>query len=224
MTTAGLHRAAPGSVPAPAARSGLAQVIAGLRLARLYLASRRVPVALALLAGLAALLWSSLYWHWNIAGGPAARDFFPLTVESGAAAVVAVTMHGPFREAERAAGRWLPWLRLGASVALTAIAFGLLTVAATAGTLSGGTLALLRNVGGMTGVGLVAAVLLGGAFGWVGPMAYLLVTEGALAHRSTTPWIWPARLPHDRGAAICAGLVIAVALLLISVRGPRESG
>jgi hypothetical protein len=224
LTAAGLHRAAPGSVPSPAARSALNQAVARLRLVRLYLTSRRVPVALALLTGLAALAWSALHWHWNIAGGAAARNFIPLTIESGAAAVIAVTTYGPFGEPERAAGRWLPWLRLGASAGLTAAAFGLLAAAATAGVLPGGALALLRNVGGLVGVGLLAAVVLGGAFGWIGPMAYLLLTEGALAHRSTTPWIWSARLPHDRGAAICAALVVAVALLLITVRGPRESG
>jgi hypothetical protein len=48
--------------------------------------------------------------------------------------------------------------------------------------------------------------------------------EGALAHRWATPWIWPTRLPHDRGGAICACLVIAAGLVLITVRGPRESG
>ena len=58
--------------------------------------------------------------------------------------------------------------------------------------------------------------------GRVGPMAYLLITEGALAHRSVTPWIWPTRPPHDRGGAICACLVIAAGLVLITIRGPRE--
>jgi hypothetical protein len=55
-------------------------------------------------------------------------------------------------------------------------------------------------------------------------MAYLLITEGALAHRSVTPWIWPKRPPHDRGGAICACLVIAAGLILITMRGPWESG
>jgi hypothetical protein len=57
----------------------------------------------------------------------------------------------------------------------------------------GGTLALLRNLGGMAGIGLLSAAIIGGAFGWTGPMAYLLITEGALAHRSVTPWVWPTR-------------------------------
>jgi len=188
----------------------------------MYLVSRRVPMGLVLLAGLGALLWSSLHWHWNIAGGPAAELFIPLTIQSGAAAVIAVTTFGPFGEAEQAAARWLPWLRLGTAVALTAAAFGALAAGAAAGGLPGGTLALLRNLGGMAGVGLLAAAAAGGAFAWVGPMAYLLITEGALAHRSVTPWIWPARPPHDRGGAICACLVIAAGLVLITIRGPRE--
>ena len=224
MTVARARRPAPGSVPLRGAGTRRDRAAAGWRLARLYLVSRRVPMALALLAGLGALLWAALYWHWNIAGGPAARKFIPLTIQSGAAAVIAVTTCGPFGEPERAAGRWLPWLRLGTAVALTALAFGALAAGATAGVLPGGTLALLRNLGGMAGVGLLCAAALGGAFGWAGPMAYLLVTEGALAHRSVTPWIWPTRPPSDRAGAICAGLVIAAGLVLITARGPRESG
>jgi hypothetical protein len=202
---------------------------------RLYLTSRRVPAALVLLTGLGALQYADLRWHWYIAGGAAARLFFPLTIETGAAAVLSVTTSGPFGEPERAGGRWLPWLRLGSAVALTAAAFGLLTAgAALAGTtwagagasalLPGGTVALLRDLGGMAGAGLLCAGAFGGASGWTGPLAYLVVAEGALAHRSSSPWVWPARPPLDRGGAICACLVIAAGLLLITVRGPRERG
>jgi hypothetical protein len=222
VTAAGLHRPAPGSAPPPGAVTRRDRTAAGWRLARLYLVSRRVPVALALLAGLGVLLWSALHWRWNIAGGAAAQLFIPLTIQAGAAAVTALTTFGPFGEPERAAGRWLPWLRLGTAVALTAVAFGTLAGAA-AGGMPGGTLALLRNLGGMVGVGLLTAAVLGGAFSWTGPMAYLLISEGGLAHRSTTPWIWATRPPHDRGGAICACLVLAAGLVLITVRGPRES-
>jgi hypothetical protein len=223
VTTTGLHRPAPGSVPPPATGTRRDRAAAGWRLAHLYLASRRVPMALALLAGLGALLWAALHWRWNISGGAAARQFIPLTIQTGAAAVIAVTTYGPFGEPERAAGRWLPWLRLGAAVALTAVAFGALAAGAAAGGMPGGTLALLRDLGGMAGIGLLAATVLGGAFSWTGPMAFLLITEGALAHRSGTPWVWPTRPPHDRGGAICACLVIGAGLVLIAVHGPRES-
>jgi len=222
MTTAGLHRPAPGSIPPPVAGTRRDRAAAGWRLARLYLVSRRVPMALSLLVGLGALQWAALHWHWNIAGGAAARLFIPLTIQSGAAAVITVTTYGPFGEPERAAGRWLPWLRLGAAVALTAVAFGALAAGAAAGGMPGGTLALLRNLGGMAGIGLLSAAVLGGAFGWIGPMAYLVISEGALAHRSATPWVWPTRPPHDLGAAICAGLVFAAGIVAITIRGGRD--
>jgi hypothetical protein len=220
MTAAGVHRPPPGAAQAPVQAR---PPIAGVRLAWLYLISRRAPVALGLLAGLGCLLWAALHWHWNIAGGPAAQELIPLVVETGAAAVIAVTTYGPFGELERATGRWLPYLRLGAAAVLTAAAVGALAAGATGGVLPGGTLAMARNVAGMTGIGLLSAAVLGGAFAWVGPMAYLLVTETTLAGAPTTPWIWPARPPHDLGGALCAYGVFAAGLAVIMLRGARDS-
>jgi hypothetical protein len=222
MTTAGMQ-----STPPVAARQAARPATSVLRLPWLYLVSRRVPAALGLIAGLGVLLWASLRWHWNVAGGPAAQEFIPLAIEAGAAAVVAVTTYGPFGEPERATGRWLPCLRLGAALALTAAAFGALAAGAAgapAGGLPGGTLAMVRNLAGITGTGLLTAAAAGGAFGWVGPMAYLLVTEVALTGTTTTPWVWPAHPAHDRGAAICASLVYAAGVAVITVRGTRNSG
>jgi hypothetical protein len=233
VTTAGVHRSAPVTGRQPARPALIV-----LRLPWLYLVSRRVPAALGLIAGLGVLLWASLRWHWNVAGGPAAQEFIPLAIEAGAAAVVAVTTYGPFGEPERAAGRWLPYLRLGAALALTAAAFGALAAAAAAGAtgatgatagaaaggLAGGTLTMLRNLAGFVGTGLLTAAAAGGAFGWVGPMAYLLVTEVALTGTTTTPWVWPAHPAQDRGAAICASLVYAAGVAVITVRGARDSG
>jgi hypothetical protein len=219
MTAADLHRPAPEAAPPPTA----GPVPGWLRLAWLYLVSRRAPAAVAVLAGLGAVLWASLHWHWDVAGGAAAQQAIPLSIETGAAMIIAVTCYGPFGEPERATGRWLPCLRLGGAVLLTAVAFGMLAAGSAAGGLPGGLLALLRNVAGMTGTGLLAAAMLGGALGWAAPLAYLVLTEGALAHGSTTPWIWPARPPHDLGGALCAGVVLAAGLLATTVRGARES-
>jgi hypothetical protein len=221
MTAAGVQSSPPGAVPAPTA---VRRAVAPLWLAWLYLRSRRVPAALGLLGGLGALLWAALHCRWNVAGGAAAQALIPLTIETGAAAVVAVTTHGPFGDPERATGRWLPWLRLAAAMALTGAAFGALAAGATGGILPGGSLALLRNLGGMTGTGLLSAAALGGAFGWTGPMAYWLATESLLAAHWSTPWIWPARPPHDRGGAICAGLVAVAGLAAVTLLGARDSG
>jgi hypothetical protein len=220
VTAAGVREPDAGAAPAPAARPAPAL----LRLAWLYAVSRRVPVALTLLLALGALLWSALRWHWSIAGGPAAREMITLTVETGAAAVAAVSTHGPFGEAERATGRWLPGLRLGTALALSGVAFGILAAGATAGTLPGGTGGLLRDLAGITGLGLLSAAALGGAFGWTGPLAYLLVTEVALTGHPTTPWVWAARPPGDLGAALCAAAVFAAGVAAVAVLGARDAG
>jgi hypothetical protein len=109
-------------------------------------------------------------------------------------------------------------------VALTAVAFGALAAGATGGMLSGGTLPLLRNLAGGTGIGLLSAAAFGGAFGWTGPLAYLVVTEVALDGRPATPWVWAARPPHDLGGALCAGLLFAAGVAAIAVFGARDSG
>ncbi len=79
----------------------------------------------------------------------------------------------------------------------------------------------------MTGIGLLCAAALGAGLAWAGPAGYLVAGAYALYtqwHRPalTTPWIWPARPPHDLGAAICAGLVFAGGIAVISVRGARD--
>ena len=221
MTAADVHEPLPGAAPAPWTRH---HGLTALRLPWLFLVSRRAPAAVGLLAALGALLWSALHWHWAIAGGPAAQQFISLTIETGPGAVIAVTTFGPFGEPERATGRWLPYLRVGTAVALTAIAYGALAAGATGGALPGGTLAMLRNLAGITGIGLLSAAALGGAFGWTGPMAYLLVTEVALSGNPTTPWVWPARPPHDLGGALCAGLIFAAGTAAIALFGARVSG
>jgi hypothetical protein len=220
VTAAGVHRPPP---EAAQARLASRAALASLRLAWLYLVSRRATAALGLLAALGCLLWAALYWHWTIAGGGAAQQLIPLVIETGAAAVIAVATYGPFGESERATGRWLPYLRLGTALLLTAAAAGTLAAGATGGYLPGGTLAMLRNLAGMTGVGLLSAAALGGSFAWTGPMAYWLVTEGALAGAWTTPWIWPARPPHDLGGALCAYGAFTAGIVAVTLLGARDS-
>jgi hypothetical protein len=146
----------------------------------------------------------------------------PLLLAAGTASVIALTTYSPFGETERATGRWLPWLRLGTTVALTGAAVGVLAAGAAAAGLPGGTLPVARNVAGITGVGLLSAAVIGGALAWIGPMAYTVVAEVALFQGWTTPWMWPGRPPHDRGAATCAAAVFAAGLMVVTVRGARD--
>jgi hypothetical protein len=221
--TADARKLPPAAVPGREARHGWLP-LAALHLVRLHLASRRVPAALAAVAACAAVLRVALHWHWDTYGALQ----LPLTFEAGCAAVIAVAAGSPFGEPERATGRWLPFLRLGTALALTAAVAGALATAGTGAHLAGGTLDVLRNTAGLAGIGLLCAAALGGALAWAGPIAYMMVAVYALytdwhGPALTTPWIWPARPPHDLGAAICAGLVFAAGTVIITVRGARDS-
>ena len=118
-------------------------------------------------------------------------------------------------------------MRLAAALALTAAAAGALTGAGTGAQLACGTLDVLRNLAGMTSIGLLCAAALGGRLAWAGPAGYLVVGVYGLQApwhppALTTPWIWPARPPHDRGAAICAALVFTIGIVVTSVRGAHD--
>ncbi|MGO8961683.1 MAG: hypothetical protein ACLQFR_30570 [Streptosporangiaceae bacterium] len=195
----------------------------GLRLVRLHLVSRRALVGVAAIAACASGLRIALTWHWDAYGALQ----LPLIFEAAAAAVIAVATASPFGEPERATGLRLPLLRLATTLALTATAAGALAAAGTGGHLAGGTLDVLRNVAGLTGIGLLCAAAIGGALAWAGPIAYMVLGVYGLytdwhGPALTTPWIWPARQPHDAGAALCAGLVFAVGLVVVAVRGARD--
>lgn len=193
----------------------------GLRLVRLHLSSRRVPVALILLAAGGVLLRAALHWHWIVGSGAEAQRL-PAIIEAGTAAVIAVATHSPFGESERTASRWLPWLRVGTVVLLIAAAIGALAAGAAAAALPGGILPVLRNVAGEAGLGLLAAAAAGGALAWVGPIAYTMIVEYAIVAAWQTPWIWPARPPGDHGADLCAVLVLAAGLTATLLHGARD--
>jgi len=212
--------AAAGVLKPPAAPAGaVRQLPAGVRLTWLHLRTRRVPAGVAALAVCGVLLHAALHWHWTFNSGPYAQQV-PMIIEAGAAAIV-VTAHSPFGETERAAGRWLPYLRLLTAVALTGLAILALQLGAIGESLNDGILVLARNVIGFTGLGLLCSLVTGGLLAWTLPMAYMLFCQYALLQAWRAPWTWPVRPPADRGAWICASAVFAVGLLLFTVRGPR---
>jgi hypothetical protein len=194
-----------------------------MRLARLYATSRRIPSAVTAIAACALGLRIALTGHWDSYGALQ----LPLVFETAAATAIMVTVASPLGEPERITGRWLPYLRLAATLALTAAAFGALAAVGAGAHLAGGTLDVLRNLAGLTGIGLLCAATINSGLAWAGPAAYLIPGAYALYtqwHRPalTTPWLWPARPPHDLGAAICAGLVFAAGVAVITARGARD--
>jgi len=196
---------------------------ARMRLGRLHAASRRLPASLTAIACCAVGLRIALIWPWDSYGALQ----LPLVFEVAAVTVITVTTASPFGEPERAGGRWLPFLRLASALALTAVAVAALATAGTGAHLAGGTPEVLRNVTGMTGIGLLCAAALGGRLAWTGPVGYLLAGVYGLYTQwhgpaLTTPWIWPARPPHDLGAALCAGLVFTIGIAVFTLRGARD--
>ncbi|HEY3866783.1 MAG TPA: hypothetical protein VGM10_00455 [Actinocrinis sp.] len=217
-----------GSGPRPPAsgtpRRGLTGRIgqmAFLRLLRMYLISRRIPTAVGVLIGLAGVLQLSLAEGWIHGITPAAQQL-PLGLETAAGAIVATATANPFGESERTAVRWLPWLRPTVALALTAAAAGLFAAGAISRSVPGGELAAARNIVGIAGIGLLFAPFVGGNLAWVGPLAYFPLAEYALTVTWYTPWTWPARPPHDLGAALCAGLVFLAGAIAIALRGARD--
>jgi hypothetical protein len=222
MITGGT-RAAPATRAGPGAPRLTGSSRAGMRLVRLYATSRRIPAALTAIVACALGLRIALIGHWDSYGALQ----LPLVFEAAAATVIALTAASPLGEPERITGRWLPYLRLAATLALTAAAVGALAAAGTGAHLAGGTLDVLRNLAGFTGIGLLCAATISGGLAWIGPVAYLLPGVYALYTQwhhpaLTTPWLWPGRPPHDLGAAICAGLVFAAGVAVITVRGARD--
>jgi hypothetical protein len=195
----------------------------GVRLVRLYAASRRVPVAMLVIAVCAIGLRIALLGHWDAYGALQ----LPLIFEAAAAVSVVAAVASPFGEPERVTGRWLPFLRLAVTVALTLAAVGLLAAAGAGGHLVGGPLDVLRNVAGITGIGLLCAAALGGGLSWTGPTGYLVAAVYALCTQwhppaVTTPWLWPARPPHDLGGALGAALVFGCGITVVAIRGARD--
>ena len=222
MITGGT-RAAPATTAGPGAPRLTGSFRAGIRLVRLYATGRRIPAALTVIVACALGLRIALTGHWDSYGALQ----LPLVFEAVAATAIAATAASPLGEPERLTGRWLPYLRLAATLALTAAAVGALAAAGTGAHLAGGTLDVLRNLAGMTGIGLLCAAALGGRLAWAGPTAYLVVGVYGLQTQwhppaLTTPWIWPARPPHDLGAAICAALVFTIGMAVITARGARD--
>ena len=221
--TAGETRSAPAATSGPGAPRLTRPPRAGMRLVRLYAIGRRIPVSVAAIVASALGLRIALTGHWDSYGALQ----LPLVFETAAAIAVAAAAASPFGEPERITGRWLPYLRLAAALVLTAAAIGALAAAGTGAHLAGGTLDVLRNLAGITGIGLLCAAAIGSALAWAGPAAYLMAGVYALYTQwhhpaLTTPWLWPARPPHDLGAAICAGLVFAAGVVVITARGARD--
>jgi hypothetical protein len=202
-------------------------VPAAVRLAWLYVRSRRVLSALIALLACGLALWAALKFHWWYGTGNAA-DELPNLLEACAAAIIGVTTHSPFGEPERATGRWLPFLRPALVLALCGAAIGFLAAGAAIASdpragvgLVHGLLPVERNLLGFTGVALLCSLVIGGLLSWIGPLAYVGICQCAAIANYSEPLTWASRPPADRGGWIAAMVVFALGLAAFTIRGPR---
>lgn len=195
----------------------------GLRLIWLHARSRRTPATMTAIALCAVGLRLVLIRRWDAYGALQ----LPLVFECAVAAAITVSTASPLGDPERVAGRWLPFMRLANTLALMAVSVGALAAAGIGAHVAGGTLDVVRNEAGIVGIGLLCAAAVGGGLAWIGPTGYLVVAWYGLSTQwhgpaLATSWVWPARPPHDPGAAICAGLVFICGLAVMTMRGARD--
>lgn len=151
------------------------------------------------------------------------RQTAPLIGVLGTAAVTSVAGRSPIGEPERATGHLLPLLRLlhsGGHAVIAALALALATHGVP---LPDGTTVLIRNLAGVTGMALLAAVALGASLAWIPPTGYCLLCAAGLEQQWTNAAVWPLRPPHDTMAAAAAATLLAVGLLSFTLRGARDT-
>lgn len=218
-----------------------------VRLAHLFLRSRRVGWAALYLAGIAVLVAGLVFiMRENDAEGrdpftnafdgspvPFVLFFVPLAM----ALVVGVAAHGPFGELERTVSQRLPPLRLGqvAGLLLCSAVALLLLAQAWEGGVEGSFLqrladwegaiegVFLRNLAGFTGLALLTAPIVGARLSWFLPFGYGMVAFWIGNNGEPAWWLWPMQpMDNDLALGIALGL-LAVGVAVASVIGSRES-
>jgi SAM-dependent methyltransferase len=80
---------------------------------------------------------------------------------------------------------------------------------------------VVRNVLGMTGIGLICCLVTGALIAWIGPLAFTVIAQYAVIANYSEPLTWPARSPTDRGGWIAAMAAFTIGLIAFTKRGPR---
>ncbi|AGZ40194.1 hypothetical protein [Actinoplanes friuliensis] len=192
-----------------------------MRWLTLYLRSRRVPVALAVVGGITALMWTlwSVFSNTREAGLP----LVVLTVLVLVATLTA-TLAGPDDALERTAAlRWPPrraaHLLGGLAVILVLLYATLLT-----GARFGPAGLVLRDAAGLLGLTALGSVTIGTAKAWCAPLGWTLIAimfpqPGEGAGQVLT---WQTQAPDNRAAAVTAALLTLSGLIAYAVAGPSR--
>lgn len=204
-----------------------------MRLAVLFLRSRRAGTAVMVLAATAAVCWVLTWWLFSQTPYGAARGGLSLTLVFGslaAACVVGASAGSPFGDAERTSARPLAPVRflhlfgvlLAASLVLCCV---LLPFDLTGARPEHPLLVLVRNVAVLGGLALLSARLFGVRPSWIPPFVLCIGYLTAAGPGSDVLSTFVNR-SHDGLHApswIAALLLLVVGLGLVCARGARQT-
>ncbi|HEX5164292.1 MAG TPA: hypothetical protein VFV93_02760 [Thermomicrobiales bacterium] len=187
-----------------------------MRLWLLYLRSRFAFPALAGLLVIAGFGWA-VGNRWG-----SQSDLFliaTVTVPLAAAVVICVTIDSPFGEVERSLSRPLVSMRFSQLAGLLIIAAVALAITATAWPGDNVEWRFVRNLLGLTGVGLLFVRVLGGRLSWASPLGFatLALFQNGAAAGTAPGWAWVVQ-PAPREAAAVIALVLLVSGLGLAAR------
>ena len=203
-----------------------------VRLAYLYLQSRRAGWAALYLTGIAAFvagLRFGLREMGRQGGDPFTNSFdgspvpfVLLFVPLAAAMVIGVAVHSPFGEMERTTSRRQPPLRLGHAGGLLLCGVAILSLLAL--TWDGDSeRVFLRNLAGLTGVGLLTAPVFGARLSWVPSLSYGIAAFWVGSFGEAPKWAWPMRPMDDNLAWGIALVLLAAGLAALVGFGARDT-
>lgn len=204
-----------------------------MRLAALFLRSRRAGTAVVILAGTAAVCWVLTWWLFSQTPYGAARGALSLTLVFGslaASCVVGAGAASPFGDPERTSARplaparflHLSGLLLVSSLVLCCV---LLLFDLTGARPEHPLLVLVRNVAALGGLALLSARLFGARLSWIPPFVFSIGYLTAMGTGSDLLSAFVNR-SHDglHGPSWIAALLMLVAGLgSVCARGARET-
>jgi hypothetical protein len=193
-----------------------------MRLTVLYLRSRHVPAAMAMMVIATASL-CALGLATPQAG--LAPLLTALAAAIGAAAV-APGLSGTDRDLDRAAAIPWPTWRTAHVLAATLVATGLIVATRPFGPSFAGPAVTLRDTAGLIGVTALGAALIGASRAWMLPLAwtaFLLLGRGAVEH----PWYkqaetWLLQPPGTASANLVAAGLLLCGALAYALNGSRD--
>jgi hypothetical protein len=192
-----------------------------MRWLTLYLRSRRVPTALVVTGGCAALMWS--LWSMFSDVRTVGPQMVVLSVLLLVAALTA-TLGGPDDALEgTAAFSWLP-RRVAHVLAAFLIVVVLLLATLTTGARFGPAWLVMRDAAGLLGLTALGAATIGTARAWFVPLGWTLAATlfpraDPIAARILT---WQAQAPASTAATVTAAVLALGGLVAYAVAGPAR--